>query len=595
MRVKFRVSFYFFIVFLFLVSCDSIINNDKIIYGDGEVGNGEDALTVLNIHEESDDYIYDLSSAVNVLLKDDSISVDSPSCLIEGNKITITSSGEYAIRGSLSDGQIIVKTDDKESVKLIFNGVTVSNSSGSPFFIKKSKKTVIILREDTQNIFTDANNYLTAGDEDPNAVICSQSNLSICGSGSLKINANYNDGINCKDGLIIKSGNIEINSIDDGVRGKDYIVIKGGHVVINSTGDGLKSDNDDSEGLGIVSIGEGTIKILSSNDAISAQTNITVSGGDIDIKSGGGSEKTCDANISTKGIKSSGCVTINGGNITADSCDDALHSNNTLIINGGTLVLSSGDDALHSDKNLTINDGNINITKCYEGVESASVSINGGTIYLSSSDDGINVSDGTTESSVGVPFQTTTSSSSCYLRINGGKITVNSTGDGVDVNGSIEMNGGYLIVNGPTDNGNGAIDYDGTFKISGGTIIAFGSSGMAQAPGNTSTLNSLLVNFSSSYLANTIIHIEDATGKNVLTCSPPKKYQSLLFSSEILTLGSSFNIFIGGSATGTVTDYVYGDCVYTAGSKYSAFAVSSVVTTLGTSASDGNGPFGPKR
>ena len=44
------------------------------------------------------------------------------------------------------------------------------------------------------------------------------------------------------------------------------------------------------------------------------------------------------------------------------------------------------------------------------------------------------------------------------------------------------MVGGTVLVNGPTNNGNGSLDYDETFDISGGTLVAAGSAGMAQMP-----------------------------------------------------------------------------------------------------------------
>jgi hypothetical protein len=94
-----------------------------------------------------------------------------------------------------------------------------------------------------------------------------------------------------------------------------------------------------------------------------------------------------------------------------------------------------------------------------------------------------------------------------YLKINGGYVTVNSGGDGIDVNGPVTMTGGVAIVNGPTDNGNGALDYTGSFKVSGGTLIAFGSVGMAEAPGTTSTVNSVMVNLTTVQQAGIMVHI----------------------------------------------------------------------------------------
>ena len=43
-----------------------------------------------------------------------------------------------------------------------------------------------------------------------------------------------------------------------------------------------------------------------------------------------------------------------------------------------------------------------------------------------------------------------------------------------------------MVVNGPTNDGNGALDVNGTFEVSGGTLLATGSSGMMVAPSTDS-------------------------------------------------------------------------------------------------------------
>ena len=90
------------------------------------------------------------------------------------------------------------------------------------------------------------------------------------------------------------------------------------------------------------------------------------------------------------------------------------------------------------------------------------------------------------------------------LLIAGGSLTVNADGDGFDINGSIVMTDGTVLVHGPTANMNGAVDSDRTFSISGGLLVAAGSSGMAQAPGMSSKQNSLLINFAKPFDANTL-------------------------------------------------------------------------------------------
>ncbi len=139
---------------------------------------------------------------------------------------------------------------------------------------------------------------------------------------------------------------------------------------------------------------------------------------------------------------------------------------------------------------------------------------------------------------------------------------------------------GRVVVNGPTEQMNGALDYDATFNITGGTLIAVGSSGMAQAPTTSSTQASVLLNISGQS-AGTLVNIQNAAGESVLTFAPAKAYSSILFSSPDLAQGTEYTLYVGGSATGTEVGGLYTDGTYSGGSEYGSFTQSSMVTMLG--------------
>lgn len=115
------------------------------------------------------------------------------------------------------------------------------------------------------------------------------------------------------------------------------------------------------------------------------------------------------------------------------------------------------------------------------------------------------------------------------------------------------MNGGDVFVDGPTNNGNGAIDYDGSFALNGGNLIAVGSSGMAEAPSNTSTQNAFLIKFQNSYSANSTISIKNASGGELINYSPAKYYSSIVYSSSDLSIGNSYGVYIDGVLVKEVT------------------------------------------
>ncbi|MCB0685518.1 MAG: hypothetical protein KDC53_03305, partial [Saprospiraceae bacterium] len=149
-----------------------------------------------------------------------------------------------------------------------------------------------------------------------------------------------------------------------------------------------------------------------------------------------------------------------------------------------------------------------------------------------------------------------------------------------DANGVIEMTAGTVIVHGPTSSNNGAIDYDISFTITGGTLVAVGSSRMAQAPGSTSSQNSILVGFGSTGSSSQMIHIEDENGSDVLTFQPGKSYQALTFSSPALVQGKTYSILLGGSSDGTSMDGFYKEGEYAGGTIFRNFEISGITTVI---------------
>lgn len=554
-----------------------------------------------------------------------SISVEGEGVTVENNKITITSAGTYSLSGKLDEGQVIVNVGDEDKVYLILNGVEITCSSSSPIYIMNAKKAIISLADGTENNITDGENYIyedTSTDE-PNATIFSKDDLILMGGGMLTVNANYNNGIVSKDDLKIQSGNYIVHSKNDGIKGRDRINITDGNITVNAKGDGIQSNNDEDTSKGYVYIEGGTINITSEEDGIQAETQALISNGDITISSGGGSKNSStsesgnwgnwgipDKNMgnkmkpneninqdvsasgntdtasteessSAKAIKAGTNIVIEGGKINIDSSDDSIHSNDSITISGGEINVSSGDDGIHSDSNLTISGGSIKISKSYEGIESEIINIEDGNINITASDDGINAAGGNDGSSMnGRPGQNNFSSSSNgKININGGHIVVDASGDGIDSNGSVYMTNGTVIVNGPTNNGNGALDYDGTFELSGGILIAAGSAGMAQAPSSSSKQNIINLNLTTQQ-ANTIVNIKSEDGEDIITFAPTKNYQTVMVSSPNIKSNETYSVYVGGSSSGESTDGLYSNGTHSGGSKISTVTVSGVITNV---------------
>lgn len=540
----------------------------------------------------------DTTGAVAIALNGDSITSDGAGVSIDGSMVTIAAAGTYTLSGTLDDGQIIVDTADEDPVTLILNGVDITSTTSAPIYIANAESAIIVLADNSANSLTDGASYIFADAEaeEPSGTIFSNDDLTINGNGSLTVTGNYNDAITSDDSLTIESGNITVTAVDDGIRGKDYLLIRDGTITVEAGGDGLKSDNEDDAELGYIAIEGGTITVTAGGDAIAAETDVLVTGGEFTLVAGGGSGAVLADDASAKGIKGAANVLIDGGTFTIDAADDGIHSNAHITINGGTFTIASGDDGIHADLTVTINNGDIAITESNEGIEGGVITINDGNINVVAGDDGINVSgEGDGSDTMGGPGGpggpggrpgqsqgATTYTGSFYLYINGGYIVVNAAGDGIDVNGAIVMTDGVVLVHGPTTSDNGALDYDATFNISGGLFVAAGSAGMAQAPGSTSTQNSVLINLSGTLPGGTLINIQNESGESILTFAPSKEYQSIAFSSPDLVNGD-YTLYYGGSSTGTVTDGLYTGGTYTPGTEYTTFTVSSATTIVGRS------------
>jgi hypothetical protein len=523
-------------------------------------------------------------------LKGDNIVVNGNGAAVSGNKVIISTGGIYSISGILEDGQILVNTVRGASVEMILNGATINCSNSSPIYIENAKKTKIMLADNSNNYLTDGAVYAankTKKDE-PNAALFSRDDLIIGGKGSLEVRGNYNDGIVSKDKLTIQSGSISVYSADDGIRGKDYLQIKGGNIKVVAKGDGLKSDkkSDATDDMalmdGKIVISGGRIDVMcEKGDAIQAASYINIQGGEFFLTTG------TDANfvsrsVSLKGVKSGDNLIIGGGTFVINSSDDALRSNNTLTINGGTFDIATGNNGIIGDSTVEINGGDIRISKSYEGLESSVVTINSGTIHLNSNDDGISVRSSRKGYGTG-SRRRSSSRSSNYFCVNGGYTVINAYGDGIDINGAVEMTGGTLLVSGPLSNNDGPLDYDWSFGISGGLLIATGSSGMAQVPYSGSTQNSVMVYFSSWQEEGTLFHVQSGDGNEVVSFAPKKAYSSVAFSSPKLVNGTAYDVYTGGSSSGEAKDGLYEGGSYTPGTKYVSFTPSNVTTAVSSS------------
>jgi hypothetical protein len=563
------------------------------------IGDGDIQTVVRELVTYSDDDMYsdwENEDPTYIQLNGSTASYEgSGAVVVSGSSIFIRTGGVYVLSGALDDGQVVVEAEDKSTVRLVLNGVDIHSSTSSPIYVKDAEKTVISLPEGTENIISDGEEYVydDAEEEEPNSTIFSKDDLTINGEGRLVVEANFIDGIIGKDELRITGGNIQVTAKDDAIVGRDLLAISDGNFTIIAGGDGFKSTNDENAEKGNIALEGGTYNITADNDGIQAQTSLYVIDGEYTLTTGGGSPETIGINefahggqsddsatttetTSAKGLKATTEIAIGGGIFSINSYDDAIHSSNSVIFESGEMTIASGDDAIHADSSVAIKGGNITVTKTYEGIESKIVAIAGGTTDITSKDDGLNVGGGA--DALGDDMTETTSEDH-LIQITGGYVFVNSLGDGLDSNGSFLMTDGTVVVNGPTDDGNGQIDYVDTFEVSGGVIIAAGST-KTQASSDTSGQYAMLMTYPETQAGGTLVRIEDSEGNTIATFAPEKDYRSLYISSPDFAEDSSYTLYRGGSATGTETNGLYTNGEYSGGTKVVDFTISDVMTWL---------------
>lgn len=544
---------------------------------------------------------YEETTAVQITLNGDGVLISGTGATFADGVLTISQEGTYVLNGELSDGQVVVNAQDTDKVQIVLNGAFIHCENQAPIYIKQADKVFLTLQEGTENTLADngADYVVADGDSNVDGVIFSKADLTINGNGSLNVTANYKHGIVSKDDLVITGGAITVTANGQGLYGKDCVKIKDGTFELNTQSDGIQSDNAEDEDRGFVYIAGGTFTINSQTDGIQAETVLRVDDAAITMTTGGGSanastdekgdvrmewgkwgqtgqtsqtsDEQTEETVSAKGLKSGSELLVNGGSFMIDSSDDSMHCNGDMTISGGNFTINSGDDGVHTDDVLIIRGGSILIEKSYEGLEGNSITITGGEIDITASDDGMNAAGGSDTAVQERPGQNSFSGdSNIFVRISGGMIKVNAQGDGIDSNANLYVDGGEVYVEGPTNDGNGALDYGGTAEVTGGIMLAVGSTGMAQGFSDSSTQYSILHNLSSSVEAGTTVTLKDSDGNELISYTPEKIYQSVIITLPELKDGT-YQI-----AAGDLTEEI---------------TVSSVVTSNGNGGM-GGGPQG---
>lgn len=540
---------------------------DAAFYSEGQlIFTGSGNLVINGIGNDkhglcSDDYIEILSGNIRInSAKKDGINTND-GFIMRGGNLNITALGDGIDGGTaevnITNGEITVLTtaQGKDAIKSNSNirisggtiNLTVQGNSSKGINSNQS----IFLTGGNISINTSGNAVLQASGSGFNPSYCTaikssfDVNIDSC---NIVINTTgqAGRGISADRNILVKSGTISVTSTGHGntytnssgqadaytgpcINLNGRLTIEGGQITLNHSGRGGKGISSDS-------------KIYIGNSVSSPSINITTTGQSILISTNNYAE--------AKAISADSVIHIYNCNINISSADDGIKSKDSLKIFGGTIIINNS----------------------YEGLESPFLIINGGDITVNSTNDGLNATMGND-----VQFN-----DGSKLIINDGYImTSASNGDAIDSNGDLTINGGIIVAHGPQSSPEVGVDVNGPFLINGGFLVVSGTnSTMTKAPTNTSSQRSVLLRTTTQINPGTLFHLQTTTGNYLLTFAPIRRYYSIIFSSSQLTLGTSYQIYVGGSSTGTVRNGLYTGGTYTGGTLRSTFTLNSIVQTV---------------
>lgn len=465
--------------------------------------------------------------------------------------VTITEAGVYRLTGQLI-GTVTIDAPEDAQVVLVLDGVAIDAADAAAIQALSADDVAIFLADGSDNAVSSTGAY--EEDADPNATIWSDGDLTISGTGSLSVDGSANDGITSKDDLVLLSGTIDVTAADDGLRGKDSLTIRGGTVSVDAGGDGLQSDQDDDEAKGWVLVEGGVLDITAGSDGIDGFTDAIVTGGAVTI-------------ASEEGIEA-GIVAIDGGTIDIAATDDGINGSAGTAETDGTTSATATDEAggggaagatppegLDGSEDDT---GSTGDGMAAEGAAAEDQATTDDTAGAAPEERGFPggemPADGerpTGEVPGGGMQGGGMQDSGEWILISGGELTIDAQGDGLDSNGSLEISGGTIIVNGPTNAGNGALDANGEITVTGGTLLALDAGGMSETPSTDSA--QAWVAAAASGDEGATIEIVAGDGTVLYSGEAAKAFGAVVYSGADVTAGETYTVTVDGSEAATAT------------------------------------------
>ena len=272
--------------------------------------------------DRDQDASYDTASATTIQFTDDTIACDDDQVSISDSTVTISSGGTYILSGSSAQAQIIIDTPDDDKVQLVLSDLTLSCETSAPIYVRNADKVFITLADGSDNSLSTTGEFVQIDDNNIDAVIFSKEDLTLNGTGSLTITSAYGHGIVSKDDLVVTDGTYTMTCAGHGLSGKNSVRILNGTFDLTTTKDGIHASNDDEETLGYIYIAGGYFNICSQDDGMHADSALYIEDGSINITE------------SYEGLEGQ-TITILDGTISIVSSDDGINASSGSSASSG--------------------------------------------------------------------------------------------------------------------------------------------------------------------------------------------------------------------------------------------------------------------
>lgn len=457
---------------------------------------------------------WDASSVTRITLQGDTAAISGGGAYFHDGSVVISSAGRFVLSGEL-DGSVVVDAESRSKVWLLLDGVELHCEDDACLRVNQADKVFLTLAAGTKNRMTGGAAYSEAALADgTDGVIFSHDDLTVNGSGSLTVTAACLHGVAVNDSLVVAGGELTVTAPEDALHANDSLRICRASLTLEAGDDGLYLKNPGSL--------------------------LYVESGSLDVDAGG----------------------------------DGFHSGADVLLAGGDVTVRAYDDAVHADAGIAVTGGVFTAESCYEGFEALTIDVSGGEVSIRCTDDGLNANG---NSGGFGPFRENTGEAAVetWIHIRGGSLTVvNETArdaDGLDSNGDLIVSGGTVRVSLPGAGSNSALDCGsesgGVCLVTGGEVVACGSSAMAEGFGGDSTQGSILYTCAAETEAGTTVTLQTAEGAELLRYTAPCGFTSVLLSSPAMQLGETYRLTLGE----TEEDVVLSEIAVRAGSESAGF------------------------